>query len=153
MKLVKIPQQILKRKTKKVDSVGECERKELREMAEAMYLYNGVGLAANQVGIDKQLAVIDVGTGLIKMANPIIVARDGMESQDEGCLSCPDVVVKVRRAKKVTVKFLDENGDAKQIEASGLFARAVQHEIDHLSGKLIIDYLNPIKKLFIKKRG
>ena len=122
----------------------------LDEMARAMYLSQGVGLAAVQVGIDRQLAVVDTGEGLIKMVNPAIVKREGVETQEEGCLSCPDACVKVRRAKKIVVSYLNEEGVVAELKAEGLLARAIQHEIDHLCGTLIIDYLSPIKKMLFK---
>jgi peptide deformylase len=120
-------------------------------MAETMYLNSGVGLAANQVGIEKQLAVIDVGNGLVKLINPIVVKSEGAEVQEEGCLSVPGVVVKVKRAKRVIIDYLNETGEACRLSAEGLFARAIQHELDHLSGRLIVDYMNPLTKLFLKK--
>lgn len=135
-----------------VRSVGDSERAMLRDMAETMYLNKGVGIAAVQVGVDKQLAVVDVGDGLIKLVNPTIIKKDGGDTQEEGCLSLPDTTVKVKRAERIVVSFLKEDGDVSQIFADGLLARAIQHEIDHLSGKLIIDYLNPIKKLLLKRR-
>ena len=148
LEIVKFPKNILRKCVSKVDSIGDEEKNILADMAKTMYLNGGVGLAANQVGIDKQLAVIDVGKGLIKMANPVIVKKDGVEVNEEGCLSVPNAAIKVKRAKKVVVSFLDEKGQTAQIEADGLLARAIQHELDHLSGKLIIDYLSPLKKLF-----
>ena len=113
-------------------------------MAKLMYLSQGVGLAAQQVGIDKQLAVIDIGNGLIKFINPVIIKRQGIDLLEEGCLSVPGVSIKVKRAKSVTVHFLDEEGSVQQLHADGLLARALQHELDHLAGVLIIDYVNPV---------
>jgi peptide deformylase len=152
LKIRKFPESILRKKAAKVGKVTEYERSMLSEMANAMYLSQGVGLAAVQVGIDKQLAVIDIGEGLIKLVNPVIVKKDGMEAQEEGCLSCPGLSVKVKRARKVVVNFLNENGDVIELKTEGLLARAVQHELDHLSGKLIIDYLSPVKKMLARKR-
>lgn len=152
MGIKKFPDQSLRKKAVKVGKVGDPERDMLRDMAETMYINNGVGLAAVQVGIGKQLAVVDVGDGLVKLINPAILRKEGSETQEEGCLSVPGAVVKVRRAKKIVVNFLNGDGLVSQISAEGLFARAIQHEIDHLSGKLIIDYLNPIKRLLLKKR-
>lgn len=152
MKIKKFPDPILRKRAQSVACITSAEKVILADMAEVMYLKGGVGLAAVQVGIDKQLAVIDVGDGLIKLINPVIVKRDGSMEEEEGCLSVPGLQVKIKRAKNVIVNFLDEDGKAIQLKATGLFARAVQHETDHLSGKLIIDYLNPIKKIFIKKR-
>ncbi|MCX5678187.1 MAG: peptide deformylase [Candidatus Omnitrophica bacterium] len=152
LKIRKFPESILRKKAAKVGKVTEDERSILSEMADVMYLSQGVGLAAVQVGIDKQLAVIDIGEGLIKLVNPVIVKKDGIEAQEEGCLSCPGLTVKIKRAKKVVVNFLNENGDFIELKAEGLLARAVQHELDHLLGKLIIDYLSPVKKLLARKK-
>ena len=147
LKIKIFPEDILRKKAKKITSVTASEKKELAEMARVMYLSGGVGLAAVQVGIDKQLAVMDVGDGLIKMINPSIVKRHGKETAEEGCLSVPGTSVKVKRAKSVVVSYLNEDGDVAQLKAEGLLARAIQHEIDHLLGILIIDYINPIKKM------
>ncbi len=152
LKIRKFPEAILRRKAARVEKVTASERSILSDMAGAMYLSRGVGLAAVQVGIDKQLAVIDVGEGLIKLVNPVILKREGLETQEEGCLSCPGLYVKIKRAKKVLVSYMDENGDIAELNASGLLARAAQHELDHLSGKLIIDYLGPVKKMLAKKK-
>ncbi|MFH1190434.1 MAG: peptide deformylase [Candidatus Omnitrophota bacterium] len=150
LKIRKFPEAILRRKAVKVEKVTGSIRTMLSEMASTMYLNQGVGLAAVQVGIDKQLAVIDVGEGLIKLVNPVIMKREGSEVREEGCLSCPGLNVRIRRAKRVLVSYMDENGDVSEINACGLLARAVQHELDHLSGKLIIDYLGPVRKLIAK---
>lgn len=152
LNIIKLPAALLRKKTARVEKVGGSETAALSDMVKAMYLNHGVGLAANQVGIDKQLAVIDVGSGPIKMINPVIVKKDGVETQEEGCLSVPGVFVKVKRAERVVVNFINENGMVIRLKAEGLFARAIQHEVDHLSGKLIIDYLNPIKKIFARKK-
>lgn len=150
-KILKLPEAALRTKATKVEKITSAEISALSSMADSMYLNQGVGLAAVQIGIGKQLAVIDVGEGLIKMVNPVIVRRDGIETQEEGCLSCPGVSVKVKRAKIIVVQYLNENGDLMELKASGLLARAVQHELDHLKGKLIVDYLSPIKRLFNRK--
>ncbi|MDD5136072.1 MAG: peptide deformylase [Candidatus Omnitrophica bacterium] len=146
------PNPILRKRAAKVLKVTSQERDILNEMAKVMYLAQGVGLAASQVGIDKQLAVIDIGNGLIKLINPVIARKEGSELLEEGCLSVPGISVKVRRARAVTVNFLDDSGSVTRLCADGLLARALQHEIDHLSGVLIIDYLNPVKKLLIKHK-
>jgi peptide deformylase len=148
----KLPSGILRKKAEAVRKVTDAERKILEDMAETMYFNSGVGLAAPQVGISRQLAVVDTGKGLVKMINPFIVKKYGQECQEEGCLSVPDVSVKVKRHTKITVEFLDDHGEVIRLSAEGLFARAIQHELDHLDGKLIIDYLGPIKRLLLKKR-
>ena len=146
----KFPDPILRKKAAKILKITSQDKDLLTEMAKVMYLSEGVGLAATQVGVDRQLAVIDIGNGLIKLVNPAIVARDGVEAFEEGCLSVPGVSIKIKRAKAVTVSFMDEEGCSRQLAAQGLLARAVQHELDHLAGVLIVDYLNPVKKLFLK---
>ncbi|MCM8761576.1 MAG: peptide deformylase, partial [Candidatus Omnitrophica bacterium] len=82
----------------------------------------------------------------------VIVKKEGAEACEEGCLSCPGATVTVERAKKIVVSFMNEDGDVKELTAEGLLARAIQHELDHLSGKLIIDYLGPIKKMLAKRK-
>jgi len=150
LKVTKFPDSILRKKARKVLKVTDAERSTFDEMVKTMYLNQGVGLAAVQVGIDRQLAVVDTGEGLIKMVNPAIVKREGFETQEEGCLSCPDACVKVRRARKIVVSYLNEDGEVAELKADGLLARVIQHEIDHLGGTLIIDYLSPIKKVLFK---
>ena len=152
MEIELLPNACLRKKCAKVLKISDEEKTMLDEMAKTMYLKGGVGLAACQVGIDKQLAVIDIGNGLIKLINPAIVKKEGSETQEEGCLSIPEAVVKVKRAKKVVVEYMNEKGEALKITAEGLLARVMQHEIDHLSGKVIIDYLSPLKKLFLSNR-
>jgi peptide deformylase len=88
----------------------------------------------------------------MKLVNPVIVKKSGSEAQEEGCLSVPDAQVRVKRAKAVTVEYLDENGQAKRVRATGLLARVLQHEIDHLNGRVIIDYLGPLKRLILRGR-
>lgn len=120
-----------------------------------MYQAKGVGLAANQVGVNKQMLVIDIGSGLIKMANPKIIKKSGKEIMEEGCLSLPDLNVKVCRAKNVVVTGINEYNQRVKIEARDILARAFQHEVDHLNGKLIIDYASWYKKiaLTLKKKA
>jgi peptide deformylase len=152
VKVARFPERILRKRADAVGKVTAEERKTLDEMARTMYLSHGVGLAAVQVGIGRQLAVVDTGTGLIKMVNPVIIKSEGSESMEEGCLSVPGTNVKVRRAKRIVVSYMNEDGNVVEMKAEGLLARAIQHEIDHLSGKLIIDYLGPIKQLLAKAR-
>ncbi|MDD5422392.1 MAG: peptide deformylase [Candidatus Omnitrophota bacterium] len=152
LKIRVFPDKILRKKAAKISCVTDSEIAAFADMAETMYINNGIGLAALQVGIDKQLAVVDIGSGIIRMANPVIVKRIGAVEDEEGCLSVPDACVKVKRARSVTVSFLNEKNEVVELRADGLLARAVQHEIDHLSGFLIIDHLPPIKKFFLRAK-
>ena len=147
MDVICMPDPILRKKAQDVKKIGDDERKILADMAETMYLKGGVGLAAVQVGIGKNMVVIDIGEGLIKFINPVIIKKEGSESQEEGCLSVPETCVNIKRAKKILVNYLNEKGEPLSIAAEGLLARVLQHEIDHLMGKLIIDYMSPLKKL------
>jgi len=116
-------------------------------MVFTMRAFNGIGLATPQIGISRQLIVADTGEGVIKLANPQIIEVKGNDKMVEGCLSIPGADVEVKRRYKVTVKGLNEKGKMVEIKAKGLLARVLQHEIDHLKGKLIIDYLSPEKKI------
>ncbi|TET64186.1 peptide deformylase [Candidatus Aerophobetes bacterium] len=150
---------ILRQKCRRVLRLASRENRVLSQMAATMYKVQGVGLAAPQIGLDEQLFVVDVGEGLIKLANPLILLKDGESVVEEGCLSLPHTMVKVRRASRVTVEGWDENEERVRIEGEGLLARVLQHEIDHLRGILIIDYVLPDEKtvdedgLSPRKRG
>jgi peptide deformylase len=151
--IVKYPSAILRKGCSPVTIVGNEEKDILENLIKTMYLNRGVGLAAPQVGINKQLAVIDVGDKkLIKLINPAVVEREGAEMMEEGCLSIPNVYINLKRPKQIKVKLLDENGREFHLEATGLLARAILHEMDHLKGRLIIDYLNPIKRFLALKK-
>lgn len=145
-------EEILRKKLKPVDKITDCEKAIFDEMLAIMYKANGLGLAANQVGIDKLMCVIDVGGRVFKLANPKITKKSGRDIMEEGCLSLPDIVIKVERAKELTCRALNENNETIEFEADGLLCRAIQHEIDHLNGKLIIDYAPFWKKLVLHKR-
>ncbi|OGX25385.1 MAG: peptide deformylase [Omnitrophica WOR_2 bacterium RIFCSPHIGHO2_02_FULL_45_21] len=143
---------ILRKKTKVVDKITQSEKQLFDEMLQVMHKASGVGLAANQVGIDKQLCVVCVGDKVLKLANPKIIKRKGCEIFEEGCLSLPETVVKVKRAKEIICQALNENNELIKFDAYGLLARAVQHEVDHLLGKMIIDYAPLWQKLALKKK-
>lgn len=131
--------ELLRKKSKKVEHIDDRIVTLLEDMQETMYKGDGVGLAAPQVGILKRIVVIDVGEGIIKLVNPVIVSHEGKQIDDEGCLSIPGRQEKVERPYKVKVRALNENGEEVQIEGEGLLARALCHEIDHLDGILFID--------------
>jgi len=143
---------ILRKKAKPVKEVIAEHRRILSSMAQTMYEHSGIGLAAPQVGIGTQLIVVDIGEGLYKLVNPKIVKRQGSQAIQEGCLSVPGVCIKVRRAKQVWVEALDENSCPVKIEAKDLFACVLQHEIDHLEGKLIVDYTSFLKRIRIQRK-
>ncbi|MVB09853.1 Peptide deformylase 1 [Caprobacter fermentans] len=134
---------ILRKKARIVEKVDFRTRTLLEDMAETMYHSNGAGLAAPQVGVLRRVIVIDDGNGLIKLINPVIVKALGEQQEIEGCLSVPGIYGKVKRPEKVIVKALDENGRPYDLEGSGLLARALCHEIDHLDGILFIDKMIP----------
>mgnify|MGYP001021137189 CR=1 FL=1 len=132
--------EVLRKKAMPVKRFDAALGRILDDMAESMYHYEGVGLAAPQIGISKQIVVVDVAdSGLLELVNPKIVASQGEELDIEGCLSVPFTYGEVIRAASVTVVAQDRCGEAIEVEAEGLFARALQHEIDHLHGVLFID--------------
>jgi peptide deformylase len=106
-----------------------------------MEYFKGIGLAAPQVGINKMLIVVDIGNGPIELANPEVIESTGYDIKEEGCLSVPETIVNVKRSYKVIVKGMNDKGKIVEIKTEGLLARVLQHEIDHLNGKLIIDYM------------
>ena len=132
--------EILRKKSREVPLVDDRIRMLMEDMVETMYKYDGVGLAAPQVGILKRVIVIDVEDGKVyKMANPNIINESGEQSAQEGCLSVPEKKGIVSRPMKVIVEYTDENNETVKLEAEGLLARAICHEIDHLNGVLFID--------------
>lgn len=157
MKIFEIPEPVLRQKAEKVDAVDASIRKMLSDMLETMYAGNGVGLAANQVGLLKRLVVIDCAGSdeepqPIKMVNPEIIAHsENKILHNEGCLSLPKEYADVERWETVTVRFWDENGIEKTLETDGLLSIAMQHEIDHLDGILFIDYLSKLKRDMLVK--
>ena len=114
--------------------------------------FAGIGLAAPQIGISKSLIVVDIGEGPIKLANPVVLNAKGSDKMEEGCLSIPGVGVVIGRPNKIVVSGLNEKGEVVEVEAQGLLARVLQHEIDHLKGRLIIDYMGLLEKLMLLKK-
>ncbi len=129
----------LRKKSREVEKIDDRILTLLDDMAETMYDANGVGLAAPQVGVLKKVVVIDVGDGLIELINPVITYKKGEQIDAEGCLSVPGRSATVSRPEKVMVRALNRKGEEINIEGTGLLARALCHEIDHLSGTLYID--------------
>jgi peptide deformylase len=137
---------ILRQPTTAVGNVGSELRKLIDDMFETMYAAKGIGLAAPQVGRLERLSVIDVDDQRFVLINPEIVTSDGRVKGEEGCLSIPDVYGDVERAAHVVVRAMDAAGKPYEIDARDLLARCLQHEIDHLNGKLFIDYLSAFKR-------
>jgi peptide deformylase len=140
---------------KPVQAVDARIRTLIDDMAETMYAAPGIGLAATQVNVHERVVVIDISEthdALQVFINPEIVAQSGTEESEEGCLSVPGIFDKVTRAERVTVRALDRNGQPFQLEADGLLAVCIQHEMDHLMGKVFVDYLSNLKRNRIKSR-
>ena len=151
------PNKILRQVSKPVQTVGNEERKLMDDMLETMYAANGIGLAAIQIGIPKRIIVMDISKDGEKnpmyFVNPIIKNKDkDKTTYEEGCLSVPDYFAEVDRPKYCEVEYLDYNGKNKILEADGLLATCIQHEMDHLEGILFIDYLSKLKKTMIVKK-
>ena len=151
LEIKKYPDAILRKKCKAVEAVTAQEKRLFEDMLFTMHTFKGVGLSAPQVGLTKQLIVADVGGGVVKLANPKIINSSGSDRMVEGCLSVPERGVEIKRFYEVRVRGLNEKGERVEIEAKGLLARVLQHEIDHLRGKLIVDYLSPWKKLLLRR--
>lgn len=134
---------VLRGKSKRLEDIGPKEQKIFSIMAETMYRARGIGLAAPQVGIERQMIVADTGDKLIKLANPVIIAKEGESFLEEGCLSIPEVTVEIKRARKILVKGWNEKGKEIEMELEDLPARIILHEVDHLLGILIVDYASP----------
>lgn len=158
--IVLYPDPILKKVAEPIEKITPELRELIDDMVETMYEAPGIGLAAPQVGESIRLIVVDVGEdeetgrtgGLLKLINPEIIEASGTIEYDEGCLSIPDVRDLVRRHANVTVEAFDEEGNPITIEANGVLAVCLQHEIDHLNGVLFIDRLSPVRRELAKKK-
>ena len=147
----------LRRKSEDVKEVTPELLKLVNDMLETMYANKGVGLAAPQVGINKNLLVVDVGDvlgkhELVVLINPEMLSKEGTDFLEEGCLSCPKASVRVKRAKKTVVQAINQKGEKIIREDSGFLSRAIQHEMDHLNGKLIIDSAGFFEKIKLKSK-
>ena len=137
--------EILKKKSKKVEVIDEKIKELIKDMIETLHKYDGVGLAAVQVGILKQIVVIHEGEDkpIYVLINPEIISQTGVQVVEEGCLSFPNKFAKIERPEKIKIKALDENGKEIIITGKGLLAQAISHELDHLNGEVFIDKIIP----------
>ncbi|MEO8331672.1 MAG: peptide deformylase [Gallionella sp.] len=155
LKILQYPDERLHKVARPVNHVNDAVRKLVRDMAETMYSAPGVGLAATQVDVHEQIIVLDVSEThdqLWVFINPEIISRSGEEECEEGCLSVPGIYETVRRSAKVTVRALNEKGGPFTLEAEGLLAVCVQHEMDHLLGKVFVEYLSQLKQTRIRAK-
>ena len=143
---------ILRKKASPVSKITSETRELVSQMTEIMYENKGVGLAAPQVGISERIVVVDIGEGPLALINPEIISKEGEDVGDEGCLSIPEITVEIKRAQKILVTSLNTYGKTIKVKAINLMARALQHEIDHLNGTLIIDYADVRQRQAIKDR-
>lgn len=155
LNILHFPDPRLRKKALPVKTIGPDIPALAQDMLETMYKEGGIGLAATQVNIQKRVVVIDLSEQHdqpMSLINPEIINREGIEQMQEGCLSVPGYYDLVERAEKVRLRYLNLEGETVEMEADGLFAVCIQHEIDHLDGKLFIDYLSPLKRQRLRKK-
>jgi peptide deformylase len=153
--ILRYPDERLHTVAQPVEAVDDEIRTLVSNMAETMYAAPGIGLAATQVDVHKRVIVIDISEArddLLVLINPQIIARAGEQEYEEGCLSVPGIYDYVRRSETITVRALDQNGDSFEREASGLLAVCIQHEMDHLEGKVFVEYLSRLKQTRIRAK-
>jgi peptide deformylase len=153
--ILEFPDPRLRTRAQPVERVDAGIRKLIDDMFETMYAAPGIGLAATQVNVHKRLLVIDVSekrNERLALINPEILSREGVEETEEGCLSVPGIYDKVTRADRIRVRALDRDGKQVEFDADGLLAVCIQHEMDHLEGKLFVDYLSELKRTRIRKK-
>jgi len=153
--ILEFPDPRLRTRAEPVAEVDAALRKLIDDMFQTMYAAPGIGLAATQVNVHKRVLVIDLSESRkepLVLVNPEILERDGVEETEEGCLSVPGIYDKVTRAEKIRVRALDRDGKRIEFDAEGLLAVCIQHEIDHLDGKLFVDYLSDLKRTRIRKK-
>ena len=153
--ILQFPNPRLRKKALPVSNIDAKIKTLASDMLETMYKQGGIGLAATQVNVQKRVVVIDLSelrNEPMYLINPEIISAEGVEQMQEGCLSVPDYYDLVERAEKVTFRYLDLAGESIEVNADGLLAVCIQHEIDHLDGKLFIDYLSPLKRQRLRKK-
>lgn len=155
LEILVYPDTRLRTVAKPVETVDDSIRQLVKDMTDTMYEANGIGLAATQVNIHRQVIVMDLSEERNEprvLINPKIIEQGGEQTYDEGCLSVPEYYAPVKRAESIKITALDEQGEIYQLEAEGLLAVCIQHEMDHLAGKVFVDYLSRLKQDRIKKK-
>ena len=155
LEILHYPDPRLRNKAEPVTQVDADIRQLVKDMFETMYDAPGIGLASIQVNVPKRVIVVDVSENHdqpVCLINPEIIEKEGEETMDEGCLSVPGFYETVQRAEKIRVRALNEQGESFELDADGLLAVCIQHEIDHLDGKLFVDYISPLKRNRIRKK-
>lgn len=155
LSILEFPDPRLRTVAKPVAQVDDALRALIDDMLETMYAAPGIGLAATQVDVHQRLLVLDVseqGNAPMAFINPEILEKDGEQVYQEGCLSVPGIYADVHRANRVKVRALDRDGQRFELEAEGVLAVCLQHEMDHLAGKLFVDYLSPLKRDMVRKK-
>ncbi len=155
LEILVYPDTRLRTVAKPVETVDDSIRQLVKDMTDTMYEANGIGLAATQVNVHRQVIVMDLSEERNEprvLINPKIIEQDGEQTYDEGCLSVPEYYAPVKRAESIKITALDEQGEIYQLEAEGLLAVCIQHEMDHLAGKVFVDYLSRLKQDRIKKK-
>ena len=155
LEILVYPDQRLRTVAKPVETVDDSIRQLVKDMTQTMYDANGIGLAATQVDVHLQVIVMDLSDDRDQprvLINPTLVEQDGEQVYDEGCLSVPEYYAPVKRSESIKITALDEQGEIYQLEAQGLLAVCIQHEMDHLAGKVFVDYLSRLKQGRIKKK-
>jgi peptide deformylase len=155
--IVRFPHEVLLRPTEEVAAITPDVERLVADMIETMHAAPGVGLAANQIGVGRRIAVVDLTVGedpkqLLVLINPRILENDGAYVEDEGCLSLPGFTERVRRPDRCVIEAMDLDGKVRRLEGRELLARAFNHEIDHLDGRLFIEHLSPLKRRLIKRK-
>ena len=155
LEILQYPDPRLNQPAQRVEKIDAATRQLIDDLAETMYAAPGIGLAATQVDVHERLLVLDVSeekTHPLVFINPEILDSEGSQVYQEGCLSVPGIYADVKRADKVRVRALDRDGQPFELSAEGLLAVCIQHEMDHLAGKVFVDYLSPLKRELVRKK-
>jgi peptide deformylase len=155
--ILRYPHEILLTESDEVRAITSDLERLVQDMIETMHAAPGVGLAANQVGVTRRVAVVDLSCGedpgqILTLINPRVIENSGAYVEDEGCLSLPGFTERVKRPERAVIEAMDLSGKVRTLEATGLLARAFNHEIDHLHGRLFIEHLSALKRRLIKKK-